>query len=68
MVGGTEASSIRQFTLTFNDLDDTTVTEIGTIDAGGNLNVGVIYDLQGRRITQPQRGHIYIVGGRKVRY
>lgn len=27
-----------------------------------------IYDLQGRRVMQPQKGNVYIVGGKKIRF
>lgn len=61
-------SGIRQFIVSFEDLDET-ITAIGAIQTeDGNLRPADIYDLHGRRITQPQRGQIYIVGGRKVRY
>ncbi|MBD5290301.1 MAG: hypothetical protein HDS26_06425 [Bacteroides sp.] len=33
--------------------------------SGGNIPVEAIYDLQGRRVTTPERG-IYIRGGRKI--
>lgn len=62
------SSGIRQFIVSFEDLDET-VTAIGAVQTGdGALRPTEIYDLQGRRITQPQRGQIYIVGGKKVRY
>ena len=67
---GSELSAgVRQFYVMFNDLDETTVTGIGTVDADGHLNLDrqPIYDLQGRRVTQPQRGQIYIIGGKRVR-
>ena len=31
-----------------------------------NTKDAICYDLQGRRVDQPQIGHIYIIGGRKV--
>ena len=61
-------SGIRQFIVSFEDLDET-ITAIGAVQTeDGNLRPADIYDLHGRRITQPQRGQIYIVSGRKVRY
>ncbi len=46
--------------------DDSPVTGIG---AAGLVPNGVqmpIYDLQGRRVAQPQKGGVYIVNGKKV--
>lgn len=61
-------SGIRQFIISFEDLDET-ITTIGAVQTDdGTLRPADIYDLQGRRVTQPQRGQIYIVGGKKVRY
>ena len=31
-----------------------------------NLKPQTIYDLQGRKVTQPQKGHIYLINGKKV--
>lgn len=62
----TEGSGIRQFTVVFNEADGETTTAVGTLDTEGKLSVHRdIYDLQGRRITNPQRGQIYIIDGRK---
>ncbi len=62
------ASGTRAFVLSFIDLDET-VTTIGAVQTeDGSLQMKDIYDLQGRRVTQPQRGHIYIIGGKKIRY
>jgi hypothetical protein len=44
---------------------DYDATGISNIDANLNLD-GRVYDLQGRRIAQPQKGGLYIVNGRKV--
>ncbi|MBP3228504.1 MAG: hypothetical protein J6M53_06985 [Bacteroidaceae bacterium] len=62
-------AAVRQFTVMFEEGE--AVTAIGTLDADGNLTAAPadqIFDLQGRRVTQPQRGHIYIVGGKKVKF
>lgn len=48
------------------------ITNIGTIDAEGNVTIGEydknapLYDLQGRRVTNPIKGHIYIQNQRKI--
>ena len=45
------------------------VTRIGTIDANGNIRINEdnsFYDLQGRRVSQPVKGQIYIHNGKKV--
>ena len=47
----------------FVDGDDT--TQIGTINANGEIEVGAIYNLQGQRVQNPSKG-IYIVNGKKV--
>ena len=38
---------------------------ISTLSTTNDMNDDVVYDLQGRRVTNPQRG-LYIVNGRKV--
>ena len=50
--------------LIFN-FDDATTTGINTIQPAVEKKNDVIYDLQGRRVTNPSRG-IYIVNGKKV--
>jgi hypothetical protein len=49
--------------------DDDTPTSINVVSSETTLsdNKDVIYDLQGRRVTSPQKG-IYIVNGKKVLY
>ena len=45
------------------------VTRIGTIDANGNINLNddnAFYDMQGRRVTHPVKGQIYIQNGKKI--
>ena len=31
-----------------------------------NQNSGIIYDLMGRRVSEPQKGAVYVVDGKKV--
>ena len=50
--------------LIFN-FDDATTTGINTVQPAVEKKNDVIYDLQGRRVTNPSRG-IYIVNGKKV--
>ena len=50
--------------LLFN-FDDATTTGINTVQPAAEKKNDVIYDLQGRRVTNPSRG-IYIVNGKKV--
>ena len=50
--------------LIFN-FDDATTTGINTVQPTVEKKSEVIYDLQGRRVTNPSRG-IYIVNGKKV--
>ena len=50
--------------LIFN-FDDATTTGINTVQPSVEKKNDVIYDLQGRRVTNPSRG-IYIVNGKKV--
>ena len=47
--------------------DETTGIESveGTTDTVADA---VIYDLQGRRVVQPQKGNVYIVSGKKIRF
>lgn len=45
------------------------VTKIGTVDTNGNVNLNddnTFIDLQGRRVTQPVKGQIYIHKGQKI--
>ena len=50
--------------LIFN-FDDATTTGVNTVQPAVENKNDVIYDLQGRRVTNPSRG-IYIVNGKKV--
>ncbi|MBQ7663786.1 MAG: hypothetical protein IJS43_01010, partial [Bacteroidaceae bacterium] len=44
------------------------VTSIDGINQADNWKSVSIYDLQGRRVTKPQRGNIYIIDGQKVKF
>lgn len=46
--------------------DDSPVTGIGAAELVPNGVQMPIYDLQGRRVAQPQKGGVYIVNGKKV--
>lgn len=48
--------------------DTPAVTAIGHLTPSGNRMNDTLYDLQGRRINQPQRGRLYIKDGKKVIY
>lgn len=62
-------ASVRNFILHLDDLDDLTpIHSLNADSQSSSLNTLFIYDLQGRKVTTPQRGHIYIVGGKKVIY
>ena len=41
-------------------------TGIATIDRDGRMDIQTVYDLQGRRVSSPVRGGLYIVGGKKI--
>ncbi len=47
---------------------DGDLTAVSDIDAQEEAANAVIYDLQGRRVASPQKGNIYIINGRTVRY
>lgn len=44
------------------------VTGIDGVEQTENWKSVNIYDLQGRRVTKPQRGNIYIIDGQKVKF
>ncbi|MBQ9357041.1 MAG: hypothetical protein IJT98_07115 [Prevotella sp.] len=56
------AAAARTFTMTFGEEEITAIESINTAISEGE---GTVYDLQGRRVAQPQRG-LYIMNGRKV--
>ena len=41
-------------------------TGIATIGRDGRMDIQTVYDLQGRRVSSPVRGGLYIVGGKKI--
>ena len=45
---------------------DAVTTSLGALPATSLSPTRPVYDLQGRRVAQPQKGGIYIIGGRKV--
>lgn len=51
--------------ITFSFLDQTLVSGIEGVATEKSIGEAVVYDLQGRRVTQPTHG-LYIVNGRKV--
>lgn len=62
-----EGSSAKTFSLLVFDEDGATdITEI--IDGNAGVANGKIYDLFGRRVKTPLKGHIYIVDGKKKQY
>lgn len=62
-----EGSSAKTFSLLVFDEDGATdITEI--IDGNAGVANGKIYDLLGRRVKTPLKGHIYIVDGKKKQY
>lgn len=46
-------------------MDFTGITEISPDDIEG-FDGGAIYDLQGRPVSEPAKGSIYIIDGKKV--
>ncbi|MBR7028345.1 MAG: hypothetical protein IKI05_02920 [Bacteroidaceae bacterium] len=68
-VDASTAQNIRSFSLDFGD-GQQIITGIDEIN-GNSLNPyrqAPIYDLQGRRVTKPQKGGVYIVNGKKIIY
>ena len=47
------------------EMDFTSITEISP-DATEDFDGGAIYDLQGRPVSEPAKGSIYIIDGKKV--
>ena len=47
---------------------DGETTGIATISRDGQVDIQTVYDLQGRRVSNPVRGGLYIVGGKKIVY
>lgn len=62
-----EGSNAKTFSLLVFDEDGATdITDI--IDGNAGVANGKIYDLLGRRVKTPLKGHIYIVDGKKKQY
>ncbi len=63
----TGSAASNGFSLVFGgDADD--LTAVDGIDAEGGDADAPYYDLQGRKVTSPMKGQIYIHAGKKVRY
>ena len=58
------AANVRGLELLFGGIGDDEITGIDGINTGGTE--GAIFDLQGRRVTKPEKGGIYIINGKKV--
>ena len=58
------ASGVRGFSLDF--AGDKYVTSISGINRSEGNPAASVYDLQGRRVAQPKKGGVYIVGGKKM--
>ena len=64
LLPASEVSSAREYTFVFEG-DET--TGVKTIDNGQlTIDNGTVYDLQGRKVTKPVKGGLYIVNGKKV--
>lgn len=62
-----EGSNAKTFSLlVFDEEGATDITDI--IDGNAGVANGKIYDLLGRRVKTPLKGHIYIVDGKKKQY
>ena len=63
LLPASEVSSARELTFVFED----ETTGIKSIDNGQLImDNGAVYDLQGRKVTKPVKGGLYIVNGKKV--
>lgn len=64
LLPASEVSAARELTFVFEG-DET--TGVKTIDNGQlTIDNGTVYDLQGRKVTKPVKGGLYIVNGKKV--
>lgn len=62
--GSVAANGLRAFVI---DFDGGAATPIELIfDDEPESHANIVYDLQGRRVAQPQKGGIYIINGKKV--
>lgn len=63
----TDGSGVKSFSVIA--LDEESATDITDVMTGAEAEGdGKIYDLQGRRVKTPLKGHIYIVNGKKKQY
>ncbi|MCD8265844.1 MAG: hypothetical protein LUC33_01685, partial [Prevotellaceae bacterium] len=63
-----EETDVKYFKIVIGSEDDSTTTGIEEAVAPVRVSTDAIYDLAGRKVSQPQKGGIYIVGGKKVLY
>ena len=62
--GSVAASGVRGFVINFDGGTATPIQLVFDDNAGSQPNT--VFDLQGRRVAQPQKGGIYIINGKKV--
>ena len=62
------ANNVRGFSLDFDNGNQSVTGINGAEPLKGDTKQSAIYDLQGRRVAQPQKGGIYIINGKKVVY
>ena len=67
-MGGMSCTSFSAFSLTKYPFEriEPLPEGIGTVVLPATKQGGAIYDLSGRRVTRPERGGVYIIGGQKV--
>ncbi|WP_151908886.1 GLUG motif-containing protein [Pseudoprevotella muciniphila] len=68
VVDGSIANNVRGFSLDFDNGNQSVTGINGAEPLKGDTKQSAIYDLQGRRVAQPQKGGIYIINGKKVVY
>lgn len=61
-----EDNRLSSISVRFHMPDETTAIERLTTRNRNAAQATEVYDLQGRRVTNPQQGGVYIIGGRKV--
>ena len=62
------ANNVRGFSLDFDNGNQSVTGINGAEPLKGDTKQSAIYDLQGRRVAQPQKGGVYIINGKKVVY
>ena len=60
-----EAPAMMSIAIRGEELEDGT-TIIYDVEMDGDRNADYIFDLQGRRVLEPQKGNLYIINGKKV--